>query len=137
MMKKILSLLVVLGLFTTPTFANWTVLNVVDGDTVKIQKQNTDRIITVRMIGIDAPESSATRFGYAECFGAEAKQHLTDLLSGKNLKVLYDGTQGTKDKYGRTLAYLLDTETRLNYNRQMLADGYAYEYTYKNKYNKQ
>lgn len=136
-MKKLLAFLFAYGLIVTPAFANWTILNVIDGDTIKIQKQNTDRIITVRMIGIDAPESSATRFGYAECFGAEAKQHLTELLSGKNLKVLYDGTQGTKDKYGRTLAYLLDADVRLDYNRQMIADGYAYEYTYKTKYKKQ
>nr|DAW73485.1 MAG TPA: nuclease-like protein [Caudoviricetes sp.] len=33
------------------------------------------------MIGLDAPESTTTRYGYAECFGKEAANHLTHLLN--------------------------------------------------------
>jgi endonuclease YncB( thermonuclease family) len=35
------------------------------------------------MVGIDTPESSKKRYGYAECYGEEAKQHLKDLTKYK------------------------------------------------------
>ena len=40
-----------------------------------------------------------------------------------------DPSQDTVDKYGRTLAYVWTASGRL-FNLDMIADGYAYEYTY-------
>ena len=40
-----------------------------------------------------------------------------------------DPSQDTIDKYGRTLAYVWTTSGRL-FNLDMIADGYAFEYTY-------
>jgi len=40
-----------------------------------------------------------------------------------------DPSQDTVDKYGRTLAYVWTTSGRL-FNLDMIADGYAHEYTY-------
>ena len=54
----------------------YTVTKVIDGDTIVLSNQ-----ITVRFIGIDAPESNTIRYGYTECFGDEAKIYLTQILS--------------------------------------------------------
>jgi micrococcal nuclease len=40
-----------------------------------------------------------------------------------------DPSQDTIDKYGRTLAYVWTVSGRL-FNLDMIADGYAFEYTY-------
>ena len=40
-----------------------------------------------------------------------------------------DPSQDTIDKYGRTLAYVWTASGRL-FNLDMIADGYAFEYTY-------
>jgi len=58
-----------------------TVINVVDGDTIKVQEQKKDgisgNVITVRMLGIDTPETShsprAQVRGVADCFANEAR----------------------------------------------------------------
>lgn len=85
------------------------------------------------MIGLDAPESSTSRYGYIECFGPEATQHLKQLLKdAKELTIEKDSSQGETDKYGRTLAYVfLDGN---NINTQMILDGFAFEYTYSKAY---
>jgi micrococcal nuclease len=85
------------------------------------------------MIGLDAPEFSKSRFGYAECFGLEAKNHLIDLLANKKeITLEQDKTQGDLDMYGRTLAYII--ADGININLQMIHDGYGFEETFKKSY---
>jgi micrococcal nuclease len=45
----------------------------------------------------------------------------------------FDDTQGTRDTYGRLLAYVYLEDGQM-LNRKMIADGYAYEYTYRFPY---
>lgn len=85
------------------------------------------------MIGLDAPESNTSRYGYIECFGKEASDHLKTLLKdAKEITIEKDPTQGETDKYGRTLAYVF--YNGINMNTQMILDGYAFEYTYSKAY---
>lgn len=101
---------------------------VVDGDTIKILDNNWEEI-SVRMIGIDAPESNTQRYGYAECYGEEASDHLKEILDGKQyVQIESDPTQWTYDKYGRLLWYVVLNWD--NINKQMINDGYAFEYRY-------
>lgn len=104
----------------------YTVTKIVDGDTIRLLKNGDE--VTIRMIGIDAPESTTTRYGYVECFGKEARTHLQTLIGTWPVALAFDRTQGATDKYGRLLAYVFAGNT--NINQQMLADGYAREYTY-------
>ena len=100
---------------------------VVDGDTILILDSGKKEY--VRMVGINSPESVDPRKP-VECFGKEASAHLKDLLAGQtgvNLEV--DPSQGTRDKYGRLLAYVFRADG-LDLGKQMIVDGYAYEYTY-------
>lgn len=103
-------------------------IKVIDWDTVKI-KTRENKEENIRMIGLDAPEKSTTRYWYSECFWKEAAKHLTELLSWiKILEVEHDSTQASTDKYWRILWYLILSWTNLN--KQMIKDWYWFEYTY-------
>lgn len=105
-------------------------VRVVDGDTLIVIKDEKE--IRVRLIGINAPESVDPRRP-VECFGKEAGAHLKEIIGDQvNLRLELDLSQGTYDKYGRLLAYVFTNKVLLN--RRMIADGYAYEYTYRLPY---
>lgn len=110
--------------------ADYKILKIVDGDTVDIAYSGT--VQRVRLIGLDAPESTTTRYGYLECFGRESSAHLAQLLSWKNVSIEFDSSQWEHDKYNRLLAYLSSDGS--NINQKMIADGYWREYTYDKPY---
>jgi micrococcal nuclease len=101
------------------------VLSVTDGDTLVKAKNGETR---VRLIGMDAPEKSATRYGYTEYYGQEAYQRAKALIdaSGGEVRLTYDREK--TDQYGRDLAYVWLKDGRL-LNAILVADGYAYAYT--------
>jgi micrococcal nuclease len=114
----------------TPQIEYLSINKVVDGDTIEVQQGGES--IGVRLIGINTPETVDPRKG-VECFGKEASSRAKELLSGKKVRLEADVTQDVKDKYGRTLAYVF-LEDGTNFNKQMIAEGYAYEYTYASAY---
>lgn len=106
------------------------VVRVVDGDTVVANVDGKDT--TIRIIGINSPEST-TR---TECFGKEASAKAKEFLSGKWIQLERDDTQTERDKYNRLLRYVwFDNGT--DFGRRMIEEGYAYEYTYNIPYNNQ
>jgi len=107
------------------------ILDVVDGDTVKILYNGTEE--TVRLIGIDTPETVHPTKP-AQCFGAEASARTKELLTGKRVAVELDSSQGERDKYGRLLAYLFLTNGT-NVAEELILEGYGKEYTYDQPYN--
>jgi micrococcal nuclease len=76
------------------------VTRVVDGDTFHVRPGQRD--VTVRLIGIDAPEVGWYG-GTAECFGNRAGRIAVRLLEGRTVRLEQD--RGRSDQYGRTLAY--------------------------------
>ena len=108
----------------------YSVTSVVDGDTIKISIDGT--VTTLRLIGLDTPETVDPRKP-VQCFGKEASNKAKELLSGKKIRIEKDSTQGDLDKYGRTLAYVF-REDGLFYNKYMIEQGYAHEYTYGTPY---
>ncbi len=106
------------------------VSRVVDGDTIEVTKNAVKE--KVRLIGINTPETVDPR-KKVECFGKEASAYAQEILSGKQVKLVTDDTQTKYDKYGRLLAYVY-REDGLFVNQHMIAEGYAYEYTYKVPY---
>lgn len=115
---------------TDPQYTYYSVTEVVDGDTVKVNINGT--IETLRLIGLDTPETVDPR-KEVQCFGREASNKGKELLNGKKVRLEKDSTQGDKDKYGRTLAYIY-TESGIFYNKYMIEQGYAHEYTYNSAY---
>lgn len=104
----------------------YSVIRVIDGDTLEVSID--DKTEDVRLIGVDTPETVDPRKS-VECFGKEASKKAVETLSGKKIKLESDSSQGDRDKYSRLLRYvLLDDGT--DFNKLMISEGYAYEYTY-------
>jgi micrococcal nuclease len=76
-----------------------TLVRVIDGDTIEVARSDGGELITVRLLGIDAPESD-------ECGGPEATAFLTDFVNvDDTLDIIYDAEADTVDQYDRHLAY--------------------------------
>ena len=109
------------------------VVRVVDGDTFVVNMDGTNS--TVRLIGLDTPETVDPRKP-VQCFGREASDKARTILTGKQVMLEFDSSQGTYDKYGRVLAYaFLPAQAGLpaddtNFNEIMIREGFAHEYTY-------
>jgi len=108
----------------------YSVIKVVDGDTISVDIGGTIEII--RLIGINTPETVDPRKP-VECFGAEASNKAKELLTNKKVRLENDLTQGERDKYNRLLRYVW-LEDGTFFNKEMIRDGYAYEYTYNAPY---
>lgn len=108
----------------------YSVAEVVDGDTIKINMGG--KVETLRLIGMDTPETVDPRKP-VQCFGKEASNKAKELLSGKKVRIETDATQGERDKYSRLLAYVY-REDGVFYNKYMIEQGYAHEYTYNTPY---
>jgi len=109
-----LFLSVIFGLFSWQYFIfyqGFTVVRVVDGDTIKL---NDGR--TIRYISIDTPEEG-------ECFAQEAKKINSDLVLGKKVRLEMDTNE--MDHFGRYLAYvyLQEGEKKVFVNEFLLTEG--------------
>ncbi len=88
-----------------------------DGDTIRVRLDKPDnRLISLRLLGIDAPELVPGEFGEV------ARDFLRSLLQDQRVRLVYDQEQ--YDKYGRTLAYIyLEDGTFIN--ARLVEEGYA------------
>ena len=99
------------------------VLRVVDGDTLQIllPGKKTD---TVRIIGIDAPETKDPRKP-VQCFGPEASAAMHALADGKTI-TLETRPGDDRDKYHRLLRYA--SINGRDIGAEMIEEGYARSY---------
>lgn len=101
-------------------------VRVVDGDTIEVQplddqgQPNGEPNMTVRMLGIDAPESDA-------CGGAAATENLERIvLDGEPLDLKYDEKSDRTDQYDRTLAYVYSVSMgSSDLGGRQVREGYA------------
>jgi micrococcal nuclease len=93
------------------------IVDVVDGDTIKVLMDDDGQTYTVRYIGMDTPESTSQ----VEYFGAEAASKNVQLVFGKNLTLVRDVSE--TDRYGRLLRYVIVDGLFINY--ELVAQGYA------------
>ena len=100
---------------------NATVERIVDGDTIVVLIGGRQE--TVRLIGIDTPESVApTR--PVQCFGKEASLHLEAVLpEGTEITLVRDIE--ARDAYQRLLGYVVRSSDGLFVNLELVAAGYA------------
>jgi micrococcal nuclease len=108
-----------------------TVLEVVDGDTVVVDLDGRGRE-TVRLIGVDTPETVHPSRP-VECYGKEASAKARTLLTGATVFLEDDPTQDSRDRFGRLLRFVWLSTGQL-VNLELIAQGYAYEYTYEQPY---
>ena len=111
------------------TSGPYPVSRVVDGDTLWVQRDGKD--VKLRLIGIDTPETVDPRKP-VECFGEAATTQAQTVLTGHQVMLETDQSQGVLDKYGRELVYVW-VDGKL-FNQQMIEGGFAHEYTYGTPY---
>ena len=97
---------------------NATIIRVIDGDTIKAKFGGS--LITVRLIGVDTPET-VDPSEPVECFGPAASKYTTRVLDGQRVRLEFDVER--KDRYGRTLAYVWLRDGL--FNEKLVKDGYA------------
>lgn len=90
------------------------VVRVSDGDTITIL-DSANVQSKIRLNRIDAPEKS-------QAYGNASKNHLSNLVAGKAVKVEWD----KKDKYGRVLGDV--SIDGVNVNLKMVQDGLAWHF---------
>ena len=112
------------------TVSGLEVLRVVDGDTLHLNLRGRD--VTVRMIGIDSPESVKPN-SPVDCYGPESSTFAKDVLTGQRVTLEFDASQDRTDRYGRTLAYVwleLPAGGRTLFNVEAIGRGFARERQY-------
>ncbi len=102
------------------------VTRIIDGDTIEINSRS--ETIKIRLIGVNTPETVDPR-RKVECFGKEASAYTKEILQNRKISIKYDKTQSKTDKYGRLLAYVF-RDDGLFVNKEIITNGYGYEYTY-------
>ncbi len=100
---------------------NAVVERIIDGDTLIAMVG--ERSETVRLIGIDTPESVApTR--PVQCYGREASLYLEALLpAGTEITLVRDAE--ARDTYDRLLGYVVRSRDSLFVNLELVATGHA------------
>ncbi len=112
--KFVIALLLasLLSLCATQSYEKAFVVEVIDGDTIRIESGEK-----VRLLGINAPEKGQKFYG-------DAKKRLEELVMGK--EVLMEKDAKNRDKYGRLLRYVYVNGTFVNL--VMVKEGLAYAY---------
>jgi len=126
------------------------ITSVVDGDTVRV-KATSGRFYTVRLIGIDTPETKRPGVG-VECGGKQATDRMLKLAftapkdsdgdgladqrggTGRAVWVRTDSTQDTYDRYGRLLAYVTTRTGSKNLALEQVRAGWAKVYVYERRF---
>lgn len=102
----------------------FTVVNVVDGDTIDIDCPDGEYDQTrIRLWGVDTPETKNPKTG-PMYFGKEASGFTKKLTLNKKVRIFL-ATDKTRGKYGRLLAYVQLPDDRF-LNELLVAEGFAY-----------
>jgi endonuclease YncB( thermonuclease family) len=109
-----LALLLASAALGQETIVSARIVGITDGDTVKALVAGNE-LLRVRLSWIDAPEKS-------QAFGQRSKQHLSELLFGREVEL---HTQGL-DRYGRTLAVIF--VNGIDANLEQVRGGMAWCY---------
>jgi micrococcal nuclease len=102
------------------------VVRPVDGDTFVVDIDGAEE--TVRLIGIDTPESVA-QDRPVECYGPEAKARTAELLPEGALVRLERDVEA-RDRYDRLLAYVIHLDDDTFVNRLLVEEGFAESISY-------
>lgn len=108
----------------TPALVAAEVVEVVDGDTLKVRIDG--HVVTVRLIGVDTPES-VDPSSPVQCYAREATAFTRDMVARAQNQVLLERDVSETDQYGRLLRYVWlehpDGRRMLNY--ELVSQGFA------------
>ena len=123
MVPRIMVLLLAF-IFCCPTTASaglFKVVRIYDGDTIKAVGHDIE--IKVRLVGIDAPETSKDKDKAGQPFGRIAEKYLAGIVLNRVVDIKGYGS----DRYGRILAEIYIDDR--NINLEMVKSGYAEVYS--------
>lgn len=102
-------------LLAQPACADFTgkVVKVADGDTITVMRYCEQ--IKIRLAGIDAPEK-------AQPFGNVARQRMSEIVFGKEVRVVEQG----RDRYGRTIGRVYQGD--IDVSAEQIKQGLAWVY---------
>lgn len=102
----------------------YTVERFVDGDTIAVRMGDTTE--TIRMIGIDTPETHRPNTP-VQCYGPAAAAYTKDRIGSQRIRLVSDSLSTNRDRYDRLLRYVYLTDGT-NLNQELVAEGYAFAY---------
>jgi len=113
------------------------IIDVTDGDTVDVEFED-GTVDTVRIVGIDTPETGDTDERLEEYEGIDdatalkdkadaATDYAVDQLAGETVMLSFDEGEGLRGNFGRLLGFLELSDGTV-YNKQVIADGWARVY---------
>ena len=100
-------------------YINAYVDRVVDGDTIEIKYDM--KFYKVRFLDVDTPESVKSGVT-VQVYGKEASLYTKQLISGKQVKLIFE--KGITDKYGRLLAFVFLGDDKC-INALLVSNGFA------------
>jgi len=103
----------------------YSVKRFVDGDTITVDMNGKDE--TVRMIGIDTPETHKPNTP-VQCYGPAAAAYTKNLIGDQKVRLEADPTNQNRDRYDRLLRYVYLPDGRL-VEEELIRNGYGFAYT--------
>ncbi|HEY5805784.1 MAG TPA: thermonuclease family protein [Candidatus Saccharimonadales bacterium] len=105
------------GLYTATRFS--------DGDTITVDMNGQSE--TVRMIGVDTPETHRPDTP-VQCYGPAASAYTKNLIGTQKVRLEADPTNQNRDRYNRLLRYVYLPDGRL-VQAELIQNGYGFAYT--------
>jgi endonuclease YncB( thermonuclease family) len=102
----------------------YSISHFVDGDTIAVDMNGS--VETIRMIGIDTPETHRPNTP-VQCYGPEAAAYTERLIGTNKIRLQADPLDTNRDRYGRLLRYVYLPDGRL-IESELISNGYAFAY---------
>lgn len=99
-----------------------------DGDTIVVDMNGKNE--TIRMIGVDTPETHDPRKP-VQCYGPAASAFTKNIITtkGSQVRLAADSLSSNRDRYERLLRYVYLPDGTL-LNEKLIRDGYGFYYPY-------
>jgi micrococcal nuclease len=103
----------------------YSVSHFVDGDTIAVDMNGS--IETIRMIGVDTPETHKPNTP-VQCYGPQAADFTKNMIGQNKVRLQADPLDTNRDRYGRLLRYVYLPDGRM-VETQLISNGYGFAYT--------
>ena len=113
---------------TTNQPGSYSINHYVDGDTIAVNMNGS--VETVRMIGVDTPETHKPKTP-VQCYGPAAAAYTKNSISaaGGRVRLVSDSLSTDRDRYDRLLRYVYLTNGQL-LEDNLIKSGYGFYYPY-------
>ena len=97
----------------------------VDGDTIAVNMNGS--VETVRMIGVDTPETHKPNTP-VQCYGPQAADYTKQFIGANNVRLQADPQDTNRDRYNRLLRYVYIPDGTM-VEEALIKNGYGFAYT--------